>query len=132
MTDWHKAQDLHAQDPGRGNAPAKAGHAPRLSQRKVSRNAGGTVYVVTPSAGEAFRIVVNGRTQWALDRLRAAGAAGCTPIVTPGPRWAAYVHKLRRMGVEIETLHEPHDGEFPGTHARYVLRAVVTPQGGDA
>lgn len=132
MTPNDSARNLREQEPGRGNRSATAAGTPSISRRKVSRNAGGTVYVVTPSAGEAFRIVVNGRTQWALDRLRAAGATGCTPIVTPGPRWAAYVHKLRRMGVEIETLHEPHDGEFPGTHARYVLRAVVTPQGGDA
>ena len=36
----------------------------------------------------------------------AAGTAGCTPIDQPAPRWSAYIHKLRRMGVEVETLHE--------------------------
>jgi hypothetical protein len=31
------------------------------------------------------------------------------------------------LGVPIDTIHEKHEGEFPGTHARYVLRATVTP-----
>jgi len=86
----------------------------------------GTPYRVTLADGEAFNIAVSGRTRWALDRLRAAGQSGCTPITEPAPRWAAYVHALRELGVEIETFHERHGGEFAGTHARYVLRATVT------
>ncbi len=115
--------------PGQGNRYATAAGTPSISSRKAKRHAAGVAYIVTPSAGEAFRIVVSGRDRWALDELRKAGAKGCTPIDNPAPRWAAYVHNLRALGVVIDTLHEPHAGDFPGTHARYVLRATVTPWG---
>lgn len=73
-------------------------------------------------------IAVSGRVLWALERLLEAGCKGCTPITKPAPRWAAYVHTLRGLGVPVETIHEEHEGEFPGTHARYVLCATVTPE----
>jgi hypothetical protein len=66
-----------------------------------------------------------GRFAWALARLIGAGENGCTPIDHPGPRWSAYVHKLRRSGLSIETLGERHSGPYPGRHARYVLRSPV-------
>lgn len=69
---------------------------------------------------------VVGRDAWALLNLIEAGARGCTPITTPGPRWSHYVYKLRRAGFIIETIHEDHGGPFAGTHARYVLRSQVT------
>lgn len=69
------------------------------------------------------RVRAEGRDAWALLELHRAGAAGCTPIDHPAPRWAAYVFNLRGMGLEIETRHEPHQGPFPGRHARYVLRS---------
>ncbi|RDW13764.1 winged helix domain-containing protein [Paracoccus thiocyanatus] len=72
-------------------------------------------------------VVVKGRDRWALEHLMQAGPRGCTPIDHPGPRWSAYVFKLRKAGVSIETIHEPHDGPFPGNHARYCLRSSVTP-----
>ncbi|WP_408093424.1 hypothetical protein [Rhodoplanes sp. SY1] len=65
--------------------------------------------------------IFRGRTAWALDHLLRAGAAGCTPIDTPGPRWSDYVHKIRKAGVPVQTIDEAHGGAFPGTHARYVL-----------
>ncbi len=71
-------------------------------------------------------IHVGGRDRWALECLMAAGDKGCTPIDTPGPRWSGYVRKFRVAGVAIETIHEPHTGTFPGTHARYVLRSKVS------
>jgi hypothetical protein len=71
--------------------------------------------------------VVSGRVRWALDRLRAAGAKGWMPIAEPAPRWAAYVHKLRALGVPVETVTEPHAGAFPGHHAHYVLRGSAAP-----
>jgi hypothetical protein len=78
--------------------------------------------------GERPRIItVKGRDRWALEHLIHAGAQGCTPIDRPRPRWSAYVFKLRKKGVNIETLHESHEGPFPGYHARYVLRSSVTP-----
>lgn len=70
---------------------------------------------------------LRGRDEWALQQLLAAGERGCTPITNPAPRWSSYVHKLRRLGIAIETIHEPHGGPYPGTHARYVLLSVVEP-----
>ena len=74
-----------------------------------------------------FAIVVTGRDRWALEALIAAGRKGCTPLHEPAPRWSAYVHDLRALGVEIETVTEPHGGPFAGRHGRYVLRDNVTP-----
>lgn len=67
-----------------------------------------------------------GRDAWALGALEAAGERGVTPITTPGPRWSGYVFNLRRMGVAIETVHESHGGPFAGSHARYVLRSLIS------
>jgi hypothetical protein len=67
----------------------------------------------------------HGRGAWALRELIRAGENGCTPIDHPGPRWSAYVFKLRRAGLDIETRHEPHGGPFPGSHVRYVLRTPL-------
>lgn len=68
---------------------------------------------------------VKGRDAWALLALCSKGEVGVTPITYPGPRWSAYVFNLRKLGLEIDTMHEPHTGSFPGTHARYVLRSQV-------
>lgn len=69
---------------------------------------------------------VKGRDAWALQELHAAGPMGCTPIDNPGPRWSGYVHKLRKKGLDIETVHESHSGTFAGHHARYILRSRVS------
>lgn len=76
-------------------------------------------------------LVVKGRDAWALSELMSAGENGCTPIDTPGPRWSAYVHNLRKAGVIIETHLEAHAGPFPGSHARYVLLSKITLIGGE-
>jgi hypothetical protein len=74
--------------------------------------------------GQPF--IVHGRDAWALGELVPCGQRGCTPIDNPGPRWSAYVHKLRHeYGLSIETINENHGGLFAGTHARYVLRSQV-------
>ena len=76
------------------------------------------------SDGTTF--TVQGRDAWALLELVAAGPKGCTAIDNPGPRWSAYVLNLKRKhGLTIETRHEPHRGEFAGTHARYLLMSPV-------
>lgn len=100
--------------------------AQTLTDEGVERHTNGTSYHVTRSAGDDFEIVVSGRDRWALEQLRLAGKSGCTPIDNPAPRWSAYVFNLRELGVDIETVHERHDGPFPGTHARYVLKSRVT------
>lgn len=89
------------------------------------KNWGQAPYNISNDDSETVTIHVSGRDQWALDCLMAAGAKGCTPIDTPGPRWSAYVFNLRALGVDIETVHEAHEGPFSGTHARYVLRSCV-------
>jgi hypothetical protein len=67
-----------------------------------------------------------GRDAWAFLELVKAGQSGCTPIDNPGPRWSAYVHKLKRLhGLTIETITEAHRGPFSGTHARYVLHTKI-------
>ncbi|MFC1459592.1 hypothetical protein ACETIH_23415 [Microvirga arabica] len=74
--------------------------------------------------GSPERLFV-GRFAWALFCLIEAGERGCTPIEQPAPRWSNYVFRLRRQGVAIETITEPHAGPYAGTHARYVLRSTV-------
>ncbi len=71
------------------------------------------------------RVKLHGRDGWALLQLVAAGWRGVTPIERIGPRWSAYVHKLRRAGISVQTLREAHGGPFPGHHARYVLATPV-------
>ena len=73
----------------------------------------------------AEHMTLKGRDAWALLQLAIAGERGCTPIDNPAPRWSAYVHNLRGMGIEIETVHETHGGAFKGTHGRYVLRSRI-------
>ena len=75
---------------------------------------------------EGRTLALKGRVAWALIELHRAGAMGVTPFDAPGPRWSAYIHALRREhGLDVETVHEPHRGDFPGTHARYILRSRV-------
>lgn len=85
-----------------------------------------TVFRVEQQDREPFHVKATGRERWALEALIAAGPQGCVPIETPGPRWSAYVHDLRKLGVPIETHRERHGGPFPGNHARYSLAAYVT------
>lgn len=74
--------------------------------------------------GTAF--AVKGREAWALYHLFDAGAKGITPRDRPAPRWSCYVHRLRKRGLDVETLPECHSGAFAGRHGRYVLRTPLT------
>ncbi|NRP25268.1 hypothetical protein XMM379_001963 [Aliiroseovarius sp. xm-m-379] len=104
---------------------ATAAGFPTLAQPKARAKHAG-LYYIEPEGGEPFTIEAKGRNAWALNRLIAAGATGVTPTEEPaGPRWSSYIFNLRKMGVPIETLTEIHDGQFPGKHGRYVLRAGV-------
>lgn len=71
------------------------------------------------------RVELRGRDAWALQQLIDAGADGVTPIERVGPRWSAYIFKLRKAGIEVLTIRESHRGPFPGHHARYVLAVAV-------
>jgi hypothetical protein len=66
-----------------------------------------------------------GRVAWALNELLVAGESGCTPIDNPAPRWSDAVFKLRRDGIDVETVTEKHGGPYAGHHARYLLRSLV-------
>lgn len=66
-----------------------------------------------------------GRYAWTLNRLIEAGERGCTPIEYPAPRWSHYVMMLRRSGIAIDTIEEPHGGPYKGFHGRYVLRVTL-------
>jgi hypothetical protein len=68
---------------------------------------------------------LQGRVGWALFHLDKAGSEGITPIKRPAPRWSAYVHDLRKLGIQIETAMEPHEGAYSGHHARYRLACQV-------
>ncbi len=82
--------------------------------------------VIARTLPDGQRFQVTGRNAWALLELHRAGRHGCTPIDSPGPRWSAYIFNLKRdFGLEIETVHESHRGQFPGTHARYRLRSEL-------
>tara|TARA_R100000935_G_scaffold55957_1_gene86608 strand:- start:1427 stop:1732 length:306 start_codon:yes stop_codon:yes gene_type:complete len=88
---------------------------------------GDAPYTIINPNGATAHIVVKGRDKWALGNLMNAGTTGCTPIDNPAPRWSAYVFNLREMGVQIDTIHEPHGGDFSGLHGRYVLRSRILP-----
>lgn len=70
-------------------------------------------------------LTFQGREAWALHQLISAGEKGVTPREYPAPRWSGYVHDLRKRGLHIETITEPHGGPFAGQHGRYVLRTPV-------
>lgn len=118
-----------AAQPGRGNRYAEAAGNLTLTQAKGRAKRCGLYEIHPEGGGEPFTIEAKGREAWALDRLTEAGPRGCTPIEQPAPRWSAYIHRLRALGVPIETLHEPHGGAFAGTHGRYILRARVVKGG---
>jgi hypothetical protein len=65
------------------------------------------------------------RATWFLDELVKAGANGVTTVAYPGVRVSDCLLKLRRAGIAVRTIYEPHDGEFPGRHGRYVLESAV-------
>jgi hypothetical protein len=119
-------RNLWGQEPGRVDCHALAADTQIIAQHKPARHNGGTPCTVRTTDGSTFVILVSGRLRWALDQLRKAGTTGCTPIHNPAPRWSAYIFDLRGMGVEIETVTETHEGDFPGHHARYVLRSGVS------
>jgi hypothetical protein len=73
-----------------------------------------------------------GRDAWALKHLLKAASVGVTTIDHPAPRWSHYIYKLRKAGLSISTEHEPHAGDFPGTHGRYRLETSVRIEGNAA
>jgi hypothetical protein len=101
---------------------AAAASNPAIDRRSRGKRIAFNVY-----EGEDVRTIEPaGRDAWALSSLILAGAAGCTPIDHPGPRWSGYVFKLKRIyHLNVETITEMHGGDYAGKHARYVLRSKV-------
>jgi hypothetical protein len=121
-------RNLREQEPGRGSLKAEAAGTRSLAQATGCAKRAG-LYHIQPEGGDPFTIEAKGRKAWALGRLAEAGLRGCTPRIEPAPRWSAYVHQLRKLGVPIEIVRESHGGKFPGTHGRYILRASVAEWG---
>ena len=67
-----------------------------------------------------------GREAWLLDRLLDAGDRGVTTLENPAPRVSHYLMKIRRAGIVVETIREPHKGAYSGSHGRFILRSPVT------
>lgn len=117
--------------PGRQVPVSKASCTSGVPQRTPLAKCNACFRIV-PDDGVPFKITlkVNGREAWTLNELVRAGKRGCIPVERPSPRWSAYVHRLRLLGVPIATMREKHGGDFPGWHARYVLLATVTRENG--
>ena len=71
------------------------------------------------------KLSTHGREAWCLAQLIVTGRNGVTPLERPAPRWSDYVFRLRKRGLPIETIDEPHGGTYSGHHARYRLDLPV-------
>lgn len=127
-----KARNPLQREPGRSTRIRRNESDGRIATTTARRHKKTDTYDVWNGDEPPFTLPLQGRLRWALDRLRQAGPRGVTPIEEPGPRWSAYVFDLRALGVDIETVHEAHGGDYPGTHGRYVLRSAVTRREGGA
>lgn len=78
--------------------------------------------IVRDDGGPSF--IVTGQTAKAARALVLAYQRGVTALEVSSwaYRFAAYCHELRKKGLEIETLKEPHDG---GWHGRHVLHTPI-------
>lgn len=75
--------------------------------------------------GDAKPLVLPKRAEWFLSELVKAFPEGVTTIAYPGVRIGDCILKLRKAGVDVRTVYEPHAGEFRGRHGRYFLRSRV-------
>ncbi|MBZ0262981.1 MAG: hypothetical protein K8F90_20535 [Hyphomicrobiales bacterium] len=66
-------------------------------------------------------LAINGRAAWCLAQLVTTGQKGFTTLERPAPRISHYVFLLRKCGLPVQTIEEPHGGTYRGTHARYRL-----------
>lgn len=72
-------------------------------------------FTIYPEGSPPFSAFIEGRELWAMENLMRAGEKGCTPISNPGPRWSAYVHKLRKMGVPLKPGTKRTADHIPAT-----------------
>jgi len=97
----------------------------------------GTPHQYTGQRGGGKRILadgpdgefsVAGKDAMTLEALIETGKSGVTALELANSwalRLGAYVHDLRKLGLDIETIREPHD-DIGGWHGRYVLHSEVT------
>jgi hypothetical protein len=86
------------------------------------RNTPGTAWFRgTSTDGTVYDFSVNGGDRRALESLIHAERRGCSCFSHSLQNWSVFIFRLRRQGIQIEVHIEPHFGDFPGTHARYVL-----------
>ena len=81
-----------------------------------------------PLLSERREIEVVGRFAQTLRALVDAGPKGVTALDLSSwaVRLSQYIHILRRKhSLNIETIEERHDGDYPGKHGRYLLRSNV-------
>lgn len=84
-------------------------------------------FTIKYDCAEFRTVLLSGYNRWALETLIAAGGKGCIPLELPAPRWSAYIHNLRRVGVPIATFAEPCSHSEKRKRCRYVLAASVEP-----
>ncbi|MFT6527179.1 MAG: hypothetical protein ACJAXG_001126 [Celeribacter sp.] len=90
-------------------------------------------YVITNGDDAPFTLTTKGRTAWLLDILRLTKGKGITTAELPaGVRVSSALHILRKKGVIVETVMEPHEGKYAGNHGRYFLVSKVHPVFGEA
>jgi hypothetical protein len=80
--------------------------------------------IVQPVDSNKASIKLVGRPAWLFDLLQSAGEQGVTTLQLPaGVRVSHYILILRRADLVIESVREPNEGEFSGSHVRYVDRS---------
>jgi hypothetical protein len=85
-------------------------------------------YVITNAGCAPFTVNAKGRTAWLLDILRLTKGKGITTAeLSAGIRFSSALHLLRKKGVMVETVMEPHEGKYAGNHGRYFLLSKVHP-----
>ena len=78
-----------------------------LDAAAINRQARSRIAFNVTEGEDVRTITPAGRDAWALGELITAGAAGCTPIDNPGPRWSGYVYKLE---ARLWPQHRDHHG----------------------
>ena len=78
-------------------------------------------------AGDDKIYEVLGQEARTLNALIAAGSGGITSLEMSSwaLRLAHYAMKLRRLGLDIETVREDHHHPVKGWHARYILKTSI-------
>ncbi len=91
---------------------------------EVPRAAVDLVEMMAPTP-DTIPLNLTKRAEFFLEEMLAAGSEGITTIDYPGVRVGDAIHKLRKAGVDVQTVYEQHGGDFAGHHGRYILRSRI-------